>query len=81
MASTRWAFAPGVTDHQSAKGEGTYQPSCECHVERGAGRLARHVRERLVGLKPVYQTGTIPTFYLMRFIRPKAGDQDKLTFR
>lgn len=53
MASTRWALAPGVADYQSAKGEGINHPSSECHVERGAGRLARHVRERLVGLKPV----------------------------
>ena len=42
-----------------------------CPVERGARRLARHVRERLLEVIPGYQPGVIARFYLMRLARPR----------
>ena len=33
-----------------------YQPSCSCPVERGAGRPARHVRERLLEVNNLSKT-------------------------
>lgn len=42
-----------------------YQPSCSCPVERGARRLARHVRERLLEVIPGVPPGVISKFYLM----------------
>ena len=77
LCQRKWALALGVTGYQPAK-ESTDLPSVskdhrffarECHVERGARRLARHVRERLVSLK-VAISDSILTFYLMVLVHP-----------
>jgi hypothetical protein len=43
----------------------SYQPSCWRPVERGAARVARHVRERLLEVILRYQRRVISRFYLM----------------
>jgi len=48
-----------------------HQPSCSRPVERGAARVARHVRERLPKVILGYQPRAIFGFYLMRSARPR----------
>jgi len=76
----RRAWAPGRSDSPFGQGEGVHHPSRPCSVERGARRLARHVRERLPKVIPGHQPGAIFGFYLMGGQGPpaNAGEREAL---
>jgi hypothetical protein len=64
LISLRLTHTTRQTGYQPAKGAGTYQPATRVcvSVERGAGRLARHVRGRLSKVIPS-SGGVIFEFY------------------
>ena len=62
---------PGTGFTSRQRGDGVHQPSRPCPVERGAARVARHVRERLLEVIPGHQPGVISSFYLMARSRPR----------
>lgn len=56
-----------------------HHPPRPCPVERGAARVARHVRERLPELIPGHQPGAISGFYLMvQRVPVNAGERETL---
>ena len=71
LASSRPTLAPAKPDSPSGARGRTYHPSGQCPVERGAARVARHVRERLLEVIPGHQPDLISKFYLMAHSRPR----------